>query len=124
MIRFTRLPLLMLFALLQCVAPLSHAHVDGHSVDQHVHVPDIDSPWINAHDSDSPHLSVEPDHSNVVCMPPEYRCSDLTVDQAAIVGKHNLLLPREYAPVVLLVPERQSPPLPPYQHPCSQAPPV
>jgi len=124
-----RFLLLLLFALLQCVAPLAHAHVNnehGGNDGQGVHIDMVDSPWLNDHDheSDSTHLSVDEHHSAVVCMPPEYRSSVLAIDQPAVVTGQNLLVQCEYIAVLFIAFHRQNLPLFPCQHPSSQAPPV
>jgi hypothetical protein len=122
--RHFRLLLLMLFALLQCVAPLAHAHVNGNNADQKVHLAIIDSPWLTAHDSNSAHLTVEPDHSAVVCLPPESGCSDLKIAQPLPVNEKCPSALCEHITLQFVNLYQQSLPLTPYQHPCSQAPPA
>ena len=124
-----RVPLLLLFVLLQCVAPLAHAHVNnehGENNGRGVHIDMVDSPWLNnhGHESDSAHLSVDEHHSAVVSMPPEYRSSALAVDQPAVATGQRLLVLCEHKAVLFIAFHRQNLPLFPCQHPCSQAPPV
>jgi len=121
--RLVRLQLLLLFALLQCVAPVAHAHVNGHHADQHVHLAYIDHLDLSDHESGLSHLSVEAGHSSVVSMPPEYRYADPVIAQAVAVDEHLFAL-REHIAHAFAPPGRQALPLPPYQHPCSQAPPA
>jgi hypothetical protein len=122
--RLIRLHLLLLFALLQCVAPVAHAHVNGHHTDRHVHLAYIDHLDSEDHPSGLPHVSAEADHSSVVSMPPEYRSAELTVGQALEAGDERLLALREYAAQPFVILPRQVLPFFPYQHPCSQAPPA
>ena len=124
-----RVPLLLLFVLLQCVAPLAHAHINnghGESDGQGVHIDMVESTWLNDHDheSDPAHLSVGEHHSAVVCMPPEYRSNALVFDQPAIASIHGMFVPREHVAVIAV--DFYPPPLSltPFQHPSSQAPPV
>ena len=119
-----RLPLLLLFALLQCVAPLAHAHVNGQNADRHVHLAYLDHLDLSAHTSNLPHLTVEADHSSVVTLPPESRASDLKVAQAAAETHESLLPLRSYVVQQFAALPRQTLPFLPYQHPCSQAPPA
>ena len=122
--RYARLPLLLLFTLLQCVAPVAHAHVNGQNSGHQVHLVFLDHLESSGHLSNLPQVSAETDHSSVVSMPPEYRSPDLTVAQAAGTGEQRLWLPREYAALRFAALPRQSLPFFPYLHPCSQAPPA
>ncbi|HEU0187825.1 MAG TPA: hypothetical protein VFR06_08030 [Gallionellaceae bacterium] len=64
--------MLMFFALMQCIAPIAHAHTDGHSVGYGVHL-DLDTP--NFSDSSIAHVSsvsATHAHSAIICMPPEH----------------------------------------------------
>lgn len=122
--RLIRLQFLMLFALLQCVAPVAHAHVNGHHADRHVHLAYLDHIDVIDRASGSPQVSVEADHSSVVSMPPEYRSAELMVAQAAGASEERLWALREYAVQRFVTVPRQTLPFFPYQHPCSQAPPV
>lgn len=121
-----RFLLLMLFTLLQCVAPLAHAHVNGESSDQHVHLATLDSSWLNDHVDDL--LSVAHaeagEHSSVVTMQPEYRNNDHSQVFASIVRIEPLFTMRKYIAIVFEAPPQCLPVSPPHQHPCSQAPPV
>jgi hypothetical protein len=126
---FFRIQLLLLFALLQCVAPLAHAHVNGDNADSKVHLDIIDSAWLSVHDHDTSEaqLSAElahPDHSAVVSMPPEYRYSDSPVAQISGASVEPLLAMREYVTILFAAPPRQSIAFLPHLFPCSQAPPV
>lgn len=120
-----RFLLLLLFAFLQCVAPLAHAHVNGNHAGQNAHLDSIDAPWSGAHRHvpDAAHVALEEQHSAVVCMPPEYRCTGLAIDQAVVVSRQNPLLLREHSALLPVALQRHNLPLSPYQHPCSQAPP-
>lgn len=124
--RLSRLFLLLLFVLLQCVAPLAHAHVNGDSTDRHVHIAVTDASQLNEldHHADAAHLSHAENHSAVVCMPPEYRGSALLIDEPAAASKYGMFVLREHGAVVAV--DFYPPPLPltPYQQPSSQAPPV
>jgi len=122
--RLLRLYLLLLFALLQSVAPLAHAHVNGHHADQHVHLAYIDHLDLSDHTSGLPHISAEADHTSIVSMPPEFRSAELAVVQAVDVTDEQLLALREYAAQPFVILPRQVLPFFPYQHPCSQAPPA
>lgn len=126
--RLVRIKLLLLFVLLQCVAPLAHAHVNGHHADHKLHIDSVDFHGMNAHNCaaaqlENLQLSAEQHHSAVISMPPEYRNSDLSIAQP-VINNQNSLLFCEYVDYALAAPELQSLPLPPYQHPCSQAPPA
>lgn len=39
--RFLKTSLALIFALLQCIAPVAHAHISGGSADHGIHLPDI-----------------------------------------------------------------------------------
>lgn len=58
--------LLILFALLQCMSPLAHAHVDGIDVDHTVYSHDL------AHEEISAEAQVETDMGAVIAMPHAY----------------------------------------------------
>ncbi len=128
--RAIRLSLLMLFALLQCVAPLAHAHVNGQHADHDVHIVHIvhielsDAPWYNDHDAAAHHLSAGEHHSAVVCMPTSYRFNIQASVQAVVVNLQSFPLSCVAGALPLLHTERQLAPLLPYQHPYSQAPPA
>lgn len=132
-IRPARFLLLLLFVLLQCVAPLAHAHVNGDSVDQNVHIALADYPGFidHHHDSDASnlatdghHLTADEHHTAVVCMPSEYRCVDLNVVQPAVAAGLRLLVQCGHVAVQLNAAHLPARTLSPYQHPCSQAPPA
>lgn len=124
--RLIRVYLLLLFALLQCVAPLAHAHVNGDSADQKVHLATIESSWLNAHEHDfhAEQFAAELAHSAVVTMPPEYRFNDIAVVQVSGASVEPLLALRVYSAPLFVAPPPQSIAFLPYQLPCSQAPPV
>lgn len=122
--RYARLPLLLLFTLLQCVAPVAHAHVDGQHADQHLHLAYLDHVEAGVHTSGLPQLTVETDQASIVSMPPEYRSPDFAMLQAAAAGDPSLWLPRQYAALRFAALPRQCLPFFPYLHPCSQAPPA
>ena len=127
--QLVRVPLLLLFVLLQCVAPLAHAHINdehGEYDGQGVHIDLVDSPRLNVHhhESDSAHLSVDEHHSAVVSMQPEYRSSALAIDHPAVVTGQRLLVLSEHEAVLFIAFHQLNLPLFPCPHPCSQAPPV
>lgn len=116
--------LLLLFALLQCVAPLAHAHVNGKNAAQSVHIAIIDSAALAAHDSDTAYFAAEQHLSAVVCMPPESRCSDLAVAQHMVATDKPQLAVGEHVALSFVAPPRQNLCRSPYQHPRGQAPPA
>lgn len=123
--RSIRSLLLSLFVLLQCVAPLAHAHVNGDHADRHVHIAALDAAWgEHASHAEKARLSHGDHHAAAVCMPPEFRCSALLIDQPADAGNTGMPLLPEHGALVFdaIRPLGFSPP--PYQHPFSQAPPV
>jgi len=121
-----RIQFLLLFSLLQCVAPLAHAHVNGDSADQKVHLAAIESSWLNSQDpvSSEVQLPAGHDHSGVVSMPPEYRYGDLALIHISDASVKPVLALRGYIALFFVVLPRQSIVCLPYQLPCSQAPPV
>jgi hypothetical protein len=128
-----RVPLLVLFVLLQCVAPFAHAHLDGSHGEydgQGVHLNLDDAAWLNDHDNQhdhaaaSHHLSAESHHSVAVSIQTEFRNDDLLLEQPAIVSGQKLLGQTADKAVLLIAFQHQTLPLFPCQHPCSQAPPV
>lgn len=121
-----RLLLLMLFVLLQCVAPLAHAHVNGDNADQSMHFDDIDSLWSgdHHHESATTQFSAEEHHSAVVRMPPEYRSSAVVIAQPVLTSRHCMAMPGEFDLLVFDDFYQQTLSSSPYQHPFSQAPPV
>jgi hypothetical protein len=125
---FFRIQLLLLFALLQCVAPLAHAHVNGDNAGHKVHLDIIDSPWLSAHDHDAGEAGlsaerVHSDHSAVVSMPPEFRYGGLAVAQASGATAEPVLALRAYRAICFVALPRQRIAFLPYQLPSSQAPP-
>ena len=123
LIRLIRLQMLVLFTLLQCVAPVAHAHVNGHNTDHGVHLAFIEHAGLSGHHSALPRLAVAEDNSSVVVMPPEYRSADLAIAQSAAVAEQLFAL-REHIAFSFVASGRQALPLLSYQHPRSQAPPV
>jgi len=63
--------LLLLLALLQCFAPLLHAHTHGLSVGSGVHIDGVDE--LFAADSSKPAFMAERDDAPVIAMAQEYR---------------------------------------------------
>lgn len=130
LIRSIRLLLLMLFVLLQCVAPLAHAHVNdehGEYNGQGVHIDLVDFTQLNAHhhhETDSAHVSVDEHQSAVVSMQPESRSSALAIDEPAAASKYGMFELREHGAVIAVYFYPPPLPLTPYQHPNSQAPPA
>ncbi len=126
--RMIRLQLLMLFALLQCVAPLAHAHVNGQHTDHEVHLELGHAHWFNDHhgatSTATTHLSAGGHDSAVVCMPTAYRFNTHAAAQLVVVNLQSIPLLCEAGALPLLITERQVLPLLPYQHPFSQAPPA
>lgn len=128
--RFVRLKLLLLFALLQCVAPLAHAHVSGNNTDQTLHIELHDSAGFSAgfidhhHDTETTQLSVDEHHSAVVSMPPEFRSSLLLIEQPDGPIQHGNVVPHVHSAVAVADYQQQILSSFPFQHPCSQAPPV
>lgn len=117
--RIIRIYLLLLFALLQGVAPFAHAHVNGQDVDHglYEHV-------LSDHHPDINQLTVEPEHCAVVYMPPVSRSNDLTPDlHVNSSTKQQLALP-EYRILSFVISPQDVQSACPYQHPCSQAPPA
>ncbi|MFA6903108.1 MAG: hypothetical protein WC236_08510 [Gallionellaceae bacterium] len=126
-IRIIRSLLLMLFVLLQCVAPLAHAHVNGDNASQRVHFDGVGPAWSgdhHQHAADAAQLAAEEHQSAVVCPPPEYRSGSPLLEQPAIACQSCLPVPQQHPPLVSVDVCRQAFYSSPYQHPCSQAPPV
>lgn len=121
-----RVLLLLLFTLLQSVAPLAHAHVNGHNTADNVHIVLADHHNFieyNHGNTEIIQLSAHEHESAVVCMPPECRSSGLVVEQPVLISQYAMLALTEQAAAVpgdlyqrILV-------SPPYHHPYSQAPP-
>jgi len=126
--RIIRLKLMLLFVLLQCMAPVAHAHVNGNNFSQHA--PTVHTPRLVLHshdhqDSDSTGISADEQHSAVVSMPPEYRCSGLKLlAQPVTVNSQSQPVQSVRAVISFAAPNIQTFPLPSYQHPFSQAPPL
>lgn len=60
------------FALMQCIAPIAHAHADGHSVGYGVHL-DLDTYNSPVHSvAHASSVSVTQSHSSIISMPPEH----------------------------------------------------
>lgn len=124
--RFIRIYLLLLFALLQSVAPFAHAHVNGNNTDHDIHLAVIDSARLNGHGlyDHALNYAVEQEHSAVVYMPPVTRSDDLTPDLYVNSGEINQLRQFENSASPCATYSRLALPSFPYQHPCSQAPPA
>lgn len=132
--RFIRIYLLLLFALLQGVAPFAHAHVNGNNTDHDIHLAVIDSARLNGHglndrvlndqDADAGQYAVEQEHSAVVYMPPVSRYDDSTPDLHINADDIKQIRPLEYSVTPCAIFSRDILPSFPYQHPCSQAPPA
>ncbi len=70
--RILRFLTLAFFALMQCIAPVAHAHTDGHSVGYGVH---LDLETYNSPEHSVAHassVSVTHTHSSIISMPPEH----------------------------------------------------
>ncbi len=120
-----QLILLMVIALLQFVAPLTHAHVNGHSEDHHIHLAELDTHGSLLQVATGPSMTAEEDHSQVVSMQPEFRGKTFDMSLALPPQAHTV----SPVPVAIMVASLQaavSPHLksPHYQLPLSQAPPA
>ena len=122
-----RIQLLLLFALLQCVTPLAHAHVNGNNVGQAAHMPlyDVTIMHGHQHEFENAHLSTEEHHDvdAVIGMQPESRSSVLVVDLPVLPTQRELLPHDKSVTRVLDNLHTVSFALTPYRHPFSQAPP-
>ncbi|HQS59816.1 MAG TPA: hypothetical protein PLU16_15300 [Gallionellaceae bacterium] len=125
-LKISRYLLLMLFVLLQCVAPLVHAHVHGENVGQNVHFDTIDTSWLSDHHHEpgTTQLSAEEHHHAVVTMPLGYRLSALVIDQPVVASQYDMPVLSEHGAVLSVVSYQQIFPYTPHQHPFSQAPPL
>jgi hypothetical protein len=116
--------LLALFTLLQCVAPIAHAHVNGDSLDQHIHISISGTQGLALKDSEAKHWSVESSHSPVICMPAEHRGEEQAqVLAVACIGKPAFAQPGHIV-VMAASPQLRNCPVSPYRLPYSQAPPA
>lgn len=124
--RYMRLFMLMTFALLQGMAPLAHAHINGHSEDHHIHLAEVDSHQAYEHELASPSATVEEDHARTVGMQPEFRGKKLELVKLALPAA--LPAVPEVAPAAedVRFPAFDIPRITslPFHHPVSQAPPV
>ncbi len=77
--------LLILFALLQCMSPLAHAHVDGIDVDHTVYSHDL------VHNGMSADVEVEADIGAVIAMPHAYPAGSIPIVSDAQFGLLNSL---------------------------------
>lgn len=119
--------LLVLLALLQCFAPLLHAHTHGIPATVGVHLHDLDGLYAaNDRAPDTPRLAAQRDDAPVIAMASELR-QDCAIevahaDQPAVPA--HWLKPSAEAPL-LVYPLSVSPPGGRccYSHPFSQAPP-
>lgn len=118
--------LLVLFTLLQCVAPLAHAHVNGNNAAQNAHIAlagDHDFAGHQHHDIGIVSHSAHDHDSSVVCMPPESRATALIFDLPVLPSQCELFPHNKSATCVLDHLHTVSLALTPYRHPFSQAPP-
>ncbi|MGV8933023.1 MAG: hypothetical protein ACOH1I_00250 [Gallionellaceae bacterium] len=122
--RWIKLPLMLLFALLQCMTPFAHAHVDGHSEDSHVHVAFDAADWLQDHPLASKQISADTTHSAVVGMQPEHRIKELVIVLPVFATSKIFSVFIVQCEPLFSIADYQPHPLPPFQHPNSQAPPV
>jgi len=124
LIGFIRLQLLLLFVLLQCVAPLAHAHVNGHNIDHGIHISYVDHADSNGHEQNTPYLAADQDNTAVVKLPPEARSFELMLAQAVDSTGNSLIPLCNFVAQRYIHHPRQFLPFISFQHPCSQAPPA
>ncbi len=121
--RLVQIFLALSFATLQCVAPLAHAHVSGGSVDQGIHLPEVQQPYALgelsccAETNDSPSVGVAQgfERDEKPASPGGSLAYALRLPRAAV------------ATPALAVPTRPDAlifPTPPYRTPYAQAPPA
>jgi hypothetical protein len=116
--------LLALFTLLQCVAPVAHAHVNGDSLDQHIHIGISGTQGQALKNSEAKLWSVESSHSSVICMPAQHRGEKQALVLAvADIGKP-VFAQSGHIVVMAASPQLRNCPLSPYRLPYSQAPPA
>jgi hypothetical protein len=82
--RYMQLLLLVIFALLQGMAPLAHAHINGHSEDHHIHLAELDAHPGHVYEQASPTATVGEDHARTVGMQPEFRSNKLELAKIAL----------------------------------------
>jgi len=121
-----RIHLMLLFALLQCVTPLAHAHVNGNNAGQSAHIVfnDVSGTLEHQHEFEIVQLSTEDHQDALVCMPPEYRLSVLIIDLPVLASQHGLMQKNEPAARIFDDLHQASLIRTPYRHPFSQAPPL
>lgn len=122
--RKIRYVLLLLFALLQGVAPLAHAHVNGHSEDNKIHLEVANGHQVHDTATAVTQATAETEHSSVVSSQPQYKSSDLTPDQHINSTVVRAEVPCELLVLHQLAQTGLSGYSFPYQHPCSRAPPL
>jgi hypothetical protein len=119
--------LLVLFTLLQCVAPLAHAHVNGDNAAHNAHIAlagDYDFAGHQHHDIGIVSHSAHDHDSSVVCMPPESRATKLIIDLPVLASQCGLLPQEEPTSHIFDALYQASVASTPYRHPFSQAPPL
>ena len=119
-----RLQLLLVFMLLQCLAPFAHAHVDGQNADHHVHLANVDLHQHGGHLYTTSTVSTIEDDSQVVSLQPEFRSKKQDVSQDIIGGGLPRLTRQAAAPNQVQSFSVARITIVPYQHPSAQAPPV
>ena len=116
--------LLILFALLQGLAPVAHAHVNGDNADHAIHLALLDSPHPVSQDKAGIHATIDADHSTVVSIQPQFKSNDFALDQYFSTAENRFEHLQELLVLHLQAPRELSFFSTPYQHPCSQAPPL
>lgn len=128
----------MCFILMQGMAPLAHAHVDGDHAEQHAHLAGVDMSWFDDHASPISHANTVSHaspvsatqqvhgeyHAAMVCMPPECSNKVLLVEQPAIAAASCTIPPCQHVARIQLASYLQSLLPAPYTRPSSHAPPV
>ena len=126
---FYRLPhklLLILFVLLQGLAPVAHAHVNADYADNADHANHL--ALLETHsvsqDKAGIHAMIDADHSTIVSMQPQFKSNDFALDQYFSTAENRFEHLQELLVMHLQAPRELSFFSSPYQHPCSQAPPL
>ena len=123
--RHIRYLLLTLFALLQGLAPVAHAHVYGDNAGHsNIHLAFAEELHFKNAGSGAKQLTAESDHSSVVSMPAQFKSNDLKVVQHVNVVESRPEILCELIVLHLSAQSRLTGFNFPYQHPCSQAPPL
>lgn len=122
--QISRYLMLLFFALMQCIAPIAHAHTDGHSVGYGVHLdldtPDLSEPGVARAGS----VAAVHTHSSIISMPPGHSSDKYSFP---IPGQHaTALIPSNIAVTQIAI--LHSAPLiyqyHAYERPFGQAPPL